>query len=142
MRVMVFMKATPEDEANWQPNEADFAAMIKYNEELVRAGVMLEGEGLSPTADGKKVRFSGGRAAVIDGPFTESKEFVAGYWMLQVKSMEEAVEWVKRCPSGGQDFEIEIRPIAEADDLGVEFTPELREQEDRLRAEVAKQREQ
>lgn len=140
MRVMVFMKATPESENGAMPSEEEVAAMMRYNEELVKAGVMLEGEGLHPSSKGAKVRFSGGKSSVIDGPFTESKELVAGYWLLQVKSLEEAVEWVKRCPSGDEDFEIEIRPIFEADDFTAEYTPELREHEERLRAEFTKQR--
>src|SRR5207247_7517253 len=114
-----------------------FAAMGKFNEELVRAGVMLAGEGLQPSSKGKRIRFSGQQRTVIDGPFTETKELIAGFWLWQVKSMEEAVEWLKRAPFDG-GTEVEIRPVFEADDFGEAFTPELREQEERLRAQAAK----
>ena len=137
MRVMVMVKATSESEAGKMPGTELLAAMGNFNEELVKAGVMLAGEGLHPSARGKRVRFSGSQRTVIDGPFTETKELVAGFWLWQVKSMEEAVEWVRRCPNPMEgESEIEIRPLFEAADFGAEFTPELRAQEDRLRAEV------
>ncbi len=137
MRVMVFVKATKESEAGVMPSEELLAAMGKYNEELVKAGVMLAGEGLHPSVKGKRVRFSGNTRTVVDGPFAETKELVAGFWLWQVKSMEEAVEWVRRCPNPmPTDSEIEIRPVFEAEDFGAEFTPELRAQEERLRAEA------
>jgi len=132
---MVMVKATQDSEAGAMPSEELLAAMGNFNEELVKAGVMLAGEGLHPSVKGKRVRFSGRQRAVIDGPFTETKELVAGFWLWQVKSMEEAIEWVKRCPNPmPTESEIEIRPVFEADDFGAEFTPELRAQEDRLRA--------
>ena len=138
MRVMVMVKATKNSEAGALPSEKLLADMGKFNEELVKAGIMLAGEGLHPSSKGKRVRFSGGRKTVIDGPFTETKELVAGYWMWQVKSMDEALEWVRRCPDPmpGEESEIEIRPVFEAEDFGKEFTPELRAQEERLRAEI------
>jgi hypothetical protein len=137
MRVMVMVKATRESEAGVMPSEQLLAAMGRYNEELVKAGVMLAGEGLHPSAKGKRVRFSGRQRTVIDGPFAETKELVAGFWLWQVKSMEEAIEWVRRCPNPmPTDSEIEIRQVFEADDFGAEFTPELRAQEDRLRAQA------
>jgi hypothetical protein len=137
MRVMVMVKATKESEAGQMPGTELLAAMGSFNEELVKAGVMLAGEGLHPSSKGKRVRFSGKERTVIDGPFAETKELVAGYWMWQVKSMEEAVEWVRRCPNPMEsESEIEIRPVFEADDFGAEFTPELRAQEERLRAEA------
>ncbi|KVU35613.1 dehydrogenase [Burkholderia ubonensis] len=137
MRVMVIVKATKESEAGEMPNTELLAAMGRYNEELVKAGVMLAGEGLHPSSRGKRVRFSGPGRSVIDGPFAETKELIAGFWMWQVKSMDEAVEWVKRCPNPMKgDSEIEIRPVFEAEDFGAEFTPELQEQEARLRAEI------
>ncbi len=143
MRVMVMVKATKESEAGKMPTTDLLAAMGKYNEELVKAGVMLAGEGLHPSAKGKRVRFSGKSRTVVDGPFAETKELVAGFWLWQVKSMEEAVEWVRRCPNPMEsDSEIEIRRVFEAEDFGAEFTPELRAQEERLRAKtegVAKQ---
>jgi hypothetical protein len=130
-------KATSESEAGRMPGTELLTAMGNFNEELVKAGVMLSGEGLHPSARGKRVRFSGRQRTVIDGPFTETKELVAGFWLWRVKSMEEAVEWVRRCPNPMEgDSEIEIRPLFEADDFGAEFTPELRAQEDRLRAEI------
>jgi len=136
MRVMVMVKATKESEAGQMPGTELLAAMGNFNEELVKAGVMLAGEGLHPSSKGKRVRFSGKERTVIDGPFAETKELVAGYWMWQVKSMEEAVEWVRRCPNPMEsESEIEIRPVFEADDFGAEFTPELRAQEE-LRAEA------
>ncbi|MFM0734023.1 YciI family protein [Paraburkholderia sediminicola] len=137
MRVMVMVKATSDSEAGTMPSTELLAAMGNFNEELVKAGVMLAGEGLHPSARGKRVHFSGSQRAVIDGPFTETKELVAGFWLWQVKSMEEAVEWVKRCPNPMiGDSEIEIRPLFEADDFGAELTPELRAQDERLRAEA------
>ena len=137
MRVMVIVKATAESEAGKMPGTELMAAMGRFNEELVQAGVMLAGEGLHPSSRGKRVRFSGPGRTVIDGPFAETKELIAGFWLWQVRSMEEAVEWVRRCPNPMEsDSEIEIRPVFEADDFGAEFTPELREQEDRLRAQI------
>ena len=142
MRFMILLKANPDTEAGILPSEKTLAAMGKFNEELVKAGIMLAGEGLQPSAKGARVRFSKGKRAVIDGPFTETKELIAGFWLWQVKSKEEAIEWVKRVPFDadgqfGPDAEIEIRQVYEADDFGAEFTPELREQEERLRAEIA-----
>jgi hypothetical protein len=136
---MVIVKATKESEAGVMPSEQLLAEMGKYNEELVKAGVMLAGEGLQSSSKGARVRFSGDKRAVIDGPFPETKELIAGYWMWQCKSLEEAIEWVKRCPHPhpGVESEIEIRRVFEAEDFGAEFTPELREQEERLRAEIA-----
>ena len=140
MRVMVMVKATADSEAGAMPSEELLAAMGAFNEELVKAGVMLAGEGLHPSAKGKRVRFSGRQRTVIDGPFAETKELVAGFWLWQVKSMEEAIEWVRRCPNPmPTKSEIEIRPVFEAEDFGAEFTPELRAQEDRLRAQVERQ---
>ena len=140
MRFMVMVKATRNSEAGMMPSEKLLADMGRFNEELVKAGVMLAGEGLHPSSKGERVRFSGGKRTVIDGPFAETKELVAGFWLWQVKSKEEAIEWVKRCPDPmpGEDSEIEIRQLFEAEDFGAEFTPELREQEERLRAEIAK----
>ena len=141
MRFMVMVKANKDSEAGVMPSEELLTEMGKYNEELVKAGVMLAGEGLHPSSKGVRVRFSGDRRIVIDGPFTEAKELIAGYWLWQVKSKEEAIEWVKRCPNPtGMDGEIEIRQVFEADDFGAEFTPELREQEERLRAQAAAQK--
>jgi hypothetical protein len=137
MRVMVMVKATSESEAGQMPSTDLLAAMGNFNEELVKAGVIQAGEGLQPSSRGKRVHFSGSRRTVIDGPFTETRELVAGFWLWQVKSMEEAVEWVKRCPNPMQgDSDIEIRQVFEAEDFGAEFTPELRAQEDRLRDEM------
>jgi hypothetical protein len=137
MRVMVMVKATADSEAGAMPSAELLTAMGAFNEDLVKAGVMLAGEGLHPSAKGKRVRFSGRQRTVIDGPFAETKELVAGFWLWQVKSMEEAIEWVRRCPNPmPTDSEIEIRPVFEADDFGAEFTPELRAQEDRLRAQA------
>ena len=140
MRVMVIVKASPESEAGVMPSTELLTAMGQYNEELVKAGVMLAGEGLQPSAKGKRVRFDGNQRTVIDGPFAETKELIAGFWVWQVRSMDEAVEWARRCPNPmpGSDAEIEIRQIFEAEDFGAEFTPELREQEERLRAQTAK----
>jgi hypothetical protein len=136
MRVIVMVKATKDSEAGIMPTQEEFAAMGNFNEELVKAGIMLAGEGLHPSSKGHRVVFSGDKRTVIDGPFTETKELVAGFWIWQVKSMAEAVEWVKRCPNPMRtDSEIEIRRIFEAEDFGDALTPELREQEDRLRAE-------
>jgi hypothetical protein len=142
MRVMVIVKATRNSEAGVMPSEKLLADMGKFNEELVKAGVMLAGEGLHPSSKGKRLVFSGGKKTVIDGPFAETKELVAGFWLWQVKSIEEAVEWVRRCPDPmpGEESVIEIRPVFEAEDFGKEFTPELRAQEERLRAEVERQR--
>ena len=141
MRVMVMVKATKDSEAGVMPSEQLLAEMGNYNEELVKAGVMLAGEGLQPSSKGARVRFSGKQRTVIDGPFAETKELVAGYWMWQVKSMDEAIEWVKRCPNPMPgDSEIEIRQVFEAEDFGAEFTPELREQEERLREQIAKKK--
>jgi hypothetical protein len=138
---MVLIKANADSEAGVMPSQELLAAMGKYNEELVKAGVMLAGEGLHPSSKGKRVRFSGDKRTVIDGPFAETKELIAGFWLWQVKSMEEAIEWVKRCPNPtGIDGEIEIRPVFEAEDFGAEFTPELREQEERLRAQIEAQK--
>ena len=137
MRVMVMVKATSESEAGKMPSTELLEAMGKFNEELVKAGVMLAGEGLHPSVKGKRVRFSGSQRTVIDGPFAETKELVAGFWLWQVKSMDEAIAWVKRCPNPMEsDSDIEIRPLFEAEDFGAEFTPELRQQEERLRAEI------
>jgi hypothetical protein len=138
MRFMVMVKATPNSEAGVAPKKELFEAMGKFNEELVAAGIMKAGDGLKPSSQGARVRFSGPKRTVIDGPFAETKELVAGYWIWKVKSKEEAIEWVKRCPNPmPTDSEIEIRQIFEAEDFGAEFTPELREQEERLRAEIA-----
>jgi hypothetical protein len=137
MRVMVMVKADNDTEAGVMPTEQLLTEMGKYNEELVNAGVMVAGEGLHPSSKGKRVRFSGGERTVIDGPFAEAKELIAGYWIWQVKSMDEAVEWLKRAPFDGT--ELEIRPIFEAEDFGAEFTPELREQEERLRSQIESQ---
>jgi len=134
---MVLVKATKDSEAGVMPSTELMAAMGDFNEQLVKAGVMLAGEGLHPSARGKRVQFSGSRRTVVDGPFAETKELVAGFWLWEVKSMDEAVEWVRRCPNPMPgDSEIEIRPLFEAADFGAEFTPELQAQEDRLRAEV------
>lgn len=140
MRVMVIVKATKESEAGVMPSKELLTAMGNYNEELVKAGIMLAGDGLKPSSKGKRVRFSGSKRTVIDGPFAETKELIAGYWIWQVRSMEEAVEWVKRCPNPMPgDSEVEIRPFFEAADFGENFTPEAREQEERLREKIAKQ---
>jgi hypothetical protein len=137
MRVMVIVKATKQSEAGAMPSERLLREMGQFNEELVKAGIMLAGEGLHPSVKGKRVRFSGASRTVVDGPFAETKELIAGYWMWQVKSMDEAVEWVKRCPNPMEsDSDIEIRPVFEAEDFGAEFTPELRAQEERLRAQI------
>jgi hypothetical protein len=138
MRVMVLVKADRNSEAGVMPDQKLLTDMGNYNEELVKAGVMLAGEGLHPTSKGKRVRFSGDKPTVLDGPFAETKELIAGFWLWQVKTMDEAVEWLKRAPFA--DTEIEIRQVFEADDFGAEFTPELRAQEERLRAQAATQR--
>ena len=135
MRVMVFVKASKESEAGQMPSEKLLTDMGKFNEELVNAGIMLAGEGLQPSSKGKRVRFSGASRTVIDGPFAETKELIAGFWLWKVKSMDEAIAWLKRAPFDG-GTELEIRPVFEAADFGKEFTPELREQEDRLRAKI------
>ena len=134
MRVMVMVKATEQSEAGHMPSTELLEAMGRYNEELVKAGVMLAGEGLHPTARGARVRFDGASRTVVDGPFAETKELVAGFWLWQVRSMDEAIEWVRRCPNPHEGpSEVEIRPVFEAEDFGEAFTPELREQEQRLR---------
>jgi hypothetical protein len=141
MRFMIIVKAIKDSEAGVMPSEQLLSEMSKFNEELVKAGVMLASEGLHPTSKGARVRFSGGKRTVIDGPFTETKELIAGFWLWQVKSKAEAIEWVKRCPNPhNEDTEIEVREVFEAENFGPEFTPELREQEERLRAQVAKKR--
>ncbi len=140
MRVMVLIKANEDSEAGVMPSEQLLTEMGAFNEELVKAGVMLAGDGLKPSSAGARVRFSGSQRTVTDGPFAETKELIAGYWIWQVESLDEAIEWVKRCPNPmGVESEIEIRPLVEAEDFGEEFTPELREQEDRLRAQVEAQ---
>lgn len=138
MRVMVMIKATKSSEAGVMPSEELLTAMGKFNEELVQAGVMLGGDGLHPSSKGKRVRFSGGKRSVLDGPFAETKELVAGFWIWQVKSMDEALEWSRRCPAPmpDEESEIEIRPIFEAEDFGAELTPEMRAKEEALRAEI------
>jgi len=139
---MILVKADKNSEAGVLPNEKLLTEMGKFNEELVKAGVMLAGEGLQPSSKGARVKFSGSKRTVIDGPFAETKELIAGYWLWQVKSKEEAVEWVKRCPNPfpGTESEIEIRQLFEAEDFGAEFTPELRKQEERLRAQMDKKK--
>lgn len=140
MRFMVMVKADKDSEAGVMPSERLLTDMGKYNEALVRAGVLLAAEGLHPSSKGARVRFSGCQRTVVDGPFAETNELVAGFWLIQVKSMDEAIEWVKRCPNPMLgDSEIEIRQVFEAEDFGAEFTPQLREQEERLRAQVATQ---
>jgi hypothetical protein len=137
MRFMILVKATKNSEAGVMPSEQLLTEMGKFNEELVKAGIMLAGEGLQPSSKGARVRFNGDKRTVIDGPFAETKELIAGFWLWQVKSKQEAIEWVKRCPNPfpGTESEIEIRQVFEAEDFGAEFTPELREQEERLRAQ-------
>ena len=139
MRFLVIVKATKDSEAGKMPSQQQLEAMGKFNEELVKAGVMLAGEGLHPSSKGKRVRFSGRQRTVIDGPFAETKELIAGFWMFQARSMEEAVEWVKRAPFD-EESEIEIRPVFETEDFGAELTPELRAQEERLREQLTKKK--
>jgi hypothetical protein len=140
MRFMMIVKANEDTEAGVMPSEELLAEMGRYNEELVKAGVMLAGEGLHPSAKGARVKFSGKDRTVIDGPFAEAKELVAGFWLIQAKSLDEAIEWAKRCPNPMEgESEIEIRQVFEAEDFGAEFTPELREQEERLRAQIEEQ---
>jgi hypothetical protein len=137
MRVMVIVKANKDTEAGVMPSEQLLKEMGNYNEQLVKAGIMLAGEGLHPTSKGVRIEFSGSKRTVIDGPFAETKELIAGYWLWQVKSMQEAIEWAKRCPNPtGDDSVLEIRPLFEAEDFGEEFTPELREQEERIRTQA------
>jgi hypothetical protein len=137
MKVMVIVKATKSSEAGLLPDKEMFAAMGKFNEELVKAGIMLMADGLQPTSKGARVRFSGAKRDVINGPFTETKELVAGFWLWKVKSLQEAIEWVKRCPNPHpEDSEIEIRPVYDIEDFGEIFTPELHEQSKRLRAQI------
>lgn len=136
MRFMVIVKADADSEAGVMPTEQMLADMGNFNDELVKAGILLAGEGLHPSSKGVRIRFSGAKRTVLDGPFTETKELVAGFWLIQVKSLDEAIEWFKRAPMGG-DTELEIRQVFEAEDFGPEFTPELREQEERQRAEMA-----
>jgi len=139
MRVMVIDKANKNSEAGITPKQKLLAEMGKFNKELLKAGVLLAADGLQPSSKGKRVRFSGEKRTVIDGPFTETKELIAGYWLWQVRSMEEAVEWVKRCPKPHEEeFEIEIRPVFEPEDFGPEFTAELRKQEKRVRDQAAR----
>ena len=142
MRFMILVKADKNSEAGVLPDEKLLTEMGKFNEELVKAGVMLAGEGLQPSSKGARVKFSGSKRTVIDGPFAETKELIAGYWLWQVKSKEEAVEWVTRCPNPfpRTESEIEIRQLFEAEDFGAEFTPELREQEERLRAQIVEKK--
>ena len=142
MRFMILVKANKDSEAGVLPDEKALTAMGKFNEELAKAGVMLAGEGLHASSKGARVKFSGNKRTVTDGPFAETKELVAGFWLIQAKSKEEAIEWVKRAPnpSPGQESELEIRQVFEAEDFGAEFTPELREQEERIRAQVAEKK--
>ncbi|WP_373046995.1 YciI family protein [Vulgatibacter sp.] len=136
MKVMVIVKATKNSEAGVMPSEQMLAEMGRYNEELVEAGIMLAGDGLHPSAKGKRIRFSGDKRTVVDGPFAETKELIAGFWIWQVRSMEEAVEWARRCPAPmpGEESELELRPIFEPEDFGEAYTPEIKAQEDRIRA--------
>ena len=142
MRFLVMVKATPNSEAGVMPEPEMFEAMGKYNEELVKAGIMKAGEGLHPSSRGARVHFSGAKRTVIDGPFTETKELVAGFWLWECKSLQEAIEWVKKCPNPmpGEDSDIEIRRIYEAEDFGESFTPEEREREERMRKQIAAQK--
>ena len=141
MKVMVIVKATKNSEAGVMPNEKLLSDMGKYNEELVKAGIMQAGEGLHPSVKGKRIVFSGAKRTVVDGPFAETKELIAGFWIWKVKSMDEAVSWARRCPEPmpGEDAQLEIRPVFEAEDFGAEFTPELRAKEDQLRGEIERQ---
>ncbi|TWC24562.1 MULTISPECIES: YciI family protein [unclassified Pseudomonas] len=140
MRFMIIVKASPDSEAGVLPTEERMTAMGNYNEELTKAGILIDCDGLQPSSKGARVRFSGEKRTVIDGPFAETKELIAGYWIWEVKSKEEAIEWVKRCPNPmpGTEAEIEIRPIYGAEDFGEEFTPQLREQEERIREQMKK----
>jgi len=139
MKVMVFVKATKDSEAGVMPSEKLISEMMKFNEELVKAGIMKMGDGLQPSSKGKRIHFSGPKRTVIDGPFAETKELVAGFWLWEVKSMEEAVEWAKKCPNPMPgDSDLEIRPFYEAEDLGPEFTPELRAKSEQLRQQIEK----
>ena len=142
MKVMVVVKATKNSEAGVMPDEKLLATMGKYNEELVKAGIMLAGEGLHPSSKGKRIKFSGNKRTVVDGPFTETKELIAGFWIWQVRSMEEAVEWARRCPDPmpGEDAELELRRIFGPEDFGTELTPELREKEEQMRAEIERRK--
>ena len=142
MKVMVIVKATKSSEAGAAPSEQLLTEMGKYNEELVKAGIMLAGEGLHPSTNGKRIQFSGSKRTVVDGPFAETKELIAGFWLWQVRSMEEAVEWARRCPNPmpGEEGTLEIRAIQSAEDFGKELTPELRAQEERLRAQIERQK--
>jgi hypothetical protein len=141
MRVIVLVKASKDSEAGVMPSQELLTEMGKYNEELVKAGIMLAGEGLHPSSKGKRIHFAGKSRTVIDGPFAETKELVAGFWIWQVRSMDEAVAWLKRCPNPHyEDCEVEIRPVFEASDFGAECTPELQEQEERLRSQIEKQK--
>ena len=144
MKVMVIVKATKNSEAGIMPSEKLLSDMGKYNEELVKAGIMQSGEGLHPSVKAKRIQFSGGNTTVIDGPFAETKELVAGFWIWKVKSIEEAVSWARRCPDPmpGEDAELEIRPIFEAEDFGAEYTPELQARNERLRLEIERQQKQ
>ncbi len=138
MQVVVFVKATPESEAGEMPGTELLTAMGNYNEELVKAGIMLAGEGLHPSSKGARIKFSGKKRTVVDGPFTEAKELVAGFWIWQVKSMDEAIEWAKRCPNPMEgESVLEIRPVLEASDFGEAYTPELQAQEERLRGKLS-----
>ena len=142
MRVMVIVKASKNSEAGVMPSEKLLADMGKYNEELVKAGIMLAGDGLHPSVKGKRIQFSGSQRTVVDGPFAETKELIAGYWIWQVRSMEEAVEWARRCPDPmpGEEAELELRPLFEAEDFGQEYTPELRERDEQLRRQIEQQK--
>jgi hypothetical protein len=140
MKVMVIVKATKDSEAGAMPNEKLLTAMGKYNEELVKAGIMLAGEGLHPSSKGKRIKFSDGKRTVVDGPFTEIKELIAGFWMWQVRTMEEAVEWARRCPMPGEEAELEVRRVFGPEDFGAEATPELRAKEQQLRADIERQK--
>ncbi|MBZ0271925.1 YciI family protein [bacterium] len=142
MKVMVIVKATKNSEAGLMPSEELLTAMGEFNEQLVKAGIMLAGEGLHPSSEGKRVRFADGKKTVVDGPFAETGELVAGFWIWRVKSMDEALEWARRCPDPmpGEESVLEIRPVFEAEDFGEEFTPELREREERLREEIERQK--
>jgi hypothetical protein len=141
MRVMVIVKATKNSEAGVLPSEQLFAEMGKFNEQLVKAGIMQAGDGLKPSREGKRVKFADGKTTVVDGPFAETKELIAGYWVWNVKSMDEALAWARKCPNPmpGEEGVLEIRPFYEAEDFGKEFTPELRKQEERLRSEIERQ---